>query len=59
MLVDTVLVQEVEFTWKGKGSEVLLTGDFLQWDAKVPLEKGSNGSFTVKKVSLSSTCILD
>lgn len=45
----TLLVQEVEFTWKGKGSEVLLTGDFLQWDAKVPLEKGSNGSFTVKK----------
>ncbi|KAG6545168.1 hypothetical protein Mapa_013280 [Marchantia paleacea] len=49
MLVDTVLVQEVEFTWKGKASEVLLTGDFLQWETKVPLEKGSNGSFTVKK----------
>ncbi|KAL3701722.1 hypothetical protein R1sor_019744 [Riccia sorocarpa] len=45
----TLLVQEVEFTWKGQGSEVLLTGDFLQWETKVPLEKGPNGSFTLKK----------
>ncbi|KAG6543094.1 hypothetical protein Mapa_015343 [Marchantia paleacea] len=51
----TLLVQEVEFTWKGKASEVLLTGDFLQWETKIPLEKCSNGSFTLKKVSLSST----
>ncbi|KAL2649965.1 hypothetical protein R1flu_018093 [Riccia fluitans] len=44
----TLLVQDVEFTWKGQGSEVLLTGDFLEWETKVPLEKGPNG-FTLKK----------
>ncbi|CAM6082768.1 unnamed protein product [Calypogeia fissa] len=45
----TLLVQEVEFTWKGQGSEVLLTGDFLNWETKLPLKKGTNGDFSLKQ----------
>jgi hypothetical protein len=48
--MDTVVVQEVEFFWKGQGSEVLLSGDFLNWESKVPMEKGPNGWFVVKQV---------
>jgi hypothetical protein len=48
--MDAVVVQEVEFFWKGEGSEVLLSGDFLNWESKVPMEKGPNGWFVVKQV---------
>ncbi|KAI5083189.1 hypothetical protein GOP47_0002932 [Adiantum capillus-veneris] len=45
----TLVLQEVDFVWKGKGSQVLLTGDFLDWDAKVSLEKGTDGAFHYKQ----------
>nr|XP_024363508.1 uncharacterized protein LOC112276432 isoform X2 [Physcomitrium patens] len=45
-----VVVQEVEFIWKGPGSKVLLSGDFVNWESQVPLEKsGSEGWFVVKQ----------
>ncbi|CAM6033279.1 unnamed protein product [Sphagnum compactum] len=47
--ISTLVVQEVEFFWKGQGSEVLLSGDFLNWESKVPMEKGPNGWFVVKQ----------
>jgi hypothetical protein len=45
-----VVVQEVEFIWKGPGSEVLLSGDFLNWESQLPLMKGPEGWFVVKQV---------
>lgn len=51
-----VVVQEVEFIWKGPGSKVLLSGDFVNWESQVPLEKsGSEGWFVVKQVRGAST----
>lgn len=41
---------EVEFVWKGSGSTVLLSGDFVNWESQLPLEKtGSDGWFVVKQ----------
>ncbi|KAG0569552.1 hypothetical protein KC19_6G099100 [Ceratodon purpureus] len=46
----TLVVQEVEFFWKGPGSKVLLSGDFVNWESQLPLEKtGSEGWFVVKQ----------
>ena len=43
-------VEEIRFSWKGFASEVLLTGDFLNWDVKVPLTRGADDVFTVAQV---------
>lgn len=45
----TLVLQEVDFVWKGEGSQVLLTGDFLGWDTKVSLSKGADGAFHFKQ----------
>lgn len=45
----TLVLQEVDFVWKGQGSQVLLTGDFLGWDNKVSLVKGADGAFHCKQ----------
>ncbi|KAH7291853.1 hypothetical protein KP509_29G038500 [Ceratopteris richardii] len=45
----TLVLQEVDFVWKGEGSQVFLTGDFLNWEAKVPLAKGEDGAFHCKQ----------
>eukprot|EP00250_Pteridium_aquilinum_P014843 c22230_g1_i1 orf=465-1433(-) len=45
----TLVLQEVDFVWKGEGSQVLLTGDFLGWDTKVSLLKGADGAFHYKQ----------
>eukprot|EP00249_Psilotum_nudum_P013562 c24399_g1_i1 orf=124-1002(-) len=45
----TMVVQEVDFTWKGPATEVSLTGDFLKWETMLPLEKGSDGIFHIKQ----------
>lgn len=42
-------MQDVDFTWKGEGSEVLLTGDFLGWETKLALAKGADGAFHAKQ----------
>eukprot|EP00243_Klebsormidium_subtile_P005353 TRINITY_DN212_c0_g1_i1.p1 TRINITY_DN212_c0_g1~~TRINITY_DN212_c0_g1_i1.p1 ORF type:complete len:391 (-),score=76.22 TRINITY_DN212_c0_g1_i1:269-1441(-) len=39
---------EVVLEWKGEATEVSLTGSFLDWDKKVPLEKAGDGVFKVK-----------
>lgn len=44
------MVQEVEFVWKGQGSNILLSGDFLNWETQLPLEKSSDGWFVLKQV---------
>ncbi|KAJ7295294.1 hypothetical protein O6H91_04G031500 [Diphasiastrum complanatum] len=48
-VTSTVVAQEVESVWKGQASEVMLTGDFLCWEHKLPLEKGTNGTFITKQ----------
>ena len=49
-----MVVQEVEFIWKGPGSNVSLSGDFVNWESQLPLEKtGSDGWFVLKQVSCS------
>lgn len=45
----TLVLQEVDFVWKGEGSQVLLTGDFLGWDTKIVLVKGTDGTFHAKQ----------
>ncbi|MCO5558192.1 hypothetical protein L7F22_011771 [Adiantum nelumboides] len=45
----TLVLQEVDFVWKGEGAQVLLTGDFLGWDTKVSLVKGTDGAFHCKQ----------
>lgn len=45
----TLVLQEVDFVWKGEGSQVLLTGDFIGWDNKVSLVKGADGAFHCKQ----------
>lgn len=46
----TLVGQEVEFVWKGPGSKVLLSGDFINWESQLPLQKtGSDGWFVVKQ----------
>lgn len=51
-----MVVQEVEFIWKGPGSKVALSGEFVNWESQVPLEKtGSDGWFVVKQVCFAYT----
>lgn len=51
-----MVVQEVEFIWKGPGSKVLLCGDFVNWESQLPLEKtGSDGWFVVKQACCAFT----
>lgn len=45
-----VVAEEVEFFWKGSGTEVLLTGDFLNWNDKVSLSKLGDNNYQVKQV---------
>lgn len=45
----TVAAEEVNFSWSGPGTEILLTGDFLNWEVKVPLVKLPNGAFSVQQ----------
>ncbi|MCO5597704.1 hypothetical protein L7F22_051785 [Adiantum nelumboides] len=45
----TLVLQEVDFVWKGEGAHVLLTGDFLGWDTKVSLVKGTDRAFHCKQ----------
>lgn len=48
------MVQEVEFVWKGPASKVLLSGDFVNWDSQLELEKtGTEGWFVIKQVCCS------
>eukprot|EP00271_Cylindrocystis_brebissonii_P009890 TRINITY_DN2546_c0_g1_i2.p1 TRINITY_DN2546_c0_g1~~TRINITY_DN2546_c0_g1_i2.p1 ORF type:complete len:317 (+),score=66.10 TRINITY_DN2546_c0_g1_i2:255-1205(+) len=44
-----VALKEVKFVWTGAATVVLLTGSFLDWEKKVPLVKGSDGSFQLKQ----------
>ncbi|CAI5481995.1 unnamed protein product [Closterium sp. Yama58-4] len=41
--------EDVTFSWTGPGSEVLLTGDFLNWEVKIPLVKLPNGTFSARQ----------
>ncbi|CAI5534301.1 unnamed protein product [Closterium sp. Naga37s-1] len=41
--------EDVSFSWSGPGSEVLLTGDFLNWEVKIPLVKLPNGTFSARQ----------
>ena len=54
MACGTVVLQEVDFIWNGEATEVLLTGDFVGWDSKVPLLKGSDGAFHIKQATFLS-----
>ncbi|XP_002991569.2 uncharacterized protein LOC9631897 isoform X2 [Selaginella moellendorffii] len=45
----TLVTQDIIFSWKGQASEVLLTGDFLEWQKQVPLEKSPDGTFQIKQ----------
>ncbi|XP_002971726.2 uncharacterized protein LOC9639981 isoform X2 [Selaginella moellendorffii] len=45
----TLVTQDIIFAWKGQASEVLLTGDFLEWQKQVPLEKSPDGTFQIKQ----------
>ncbi|CAI7919783.1 unnamed protein product, partial [Closterium sp. NIES-54] len=41
--------EDVSFSWSGPGAEVLLTGDFLNWEVKIPLVKLPNGTFSARQ----------
>lgn len=47
------VAQEVVFTWEGDAKEVLVSADYLKWEAKLPLQRSANGSFSIKQVSTS------
>ncbi|GJP36409.1 hypothetical protein CLOM_g20919 [Closterium sp. NIES-68] len=45
----TAVAEDVSFSWSGPGAEVLLTGDFLNWEVKIPLVKLPNGTFSARQ----------
>lgn len=47
-VADVATMKEVEFKWNGFAMEVLVTGDFMNWDQKLTLLKTSDNVFTGK-----------
>ena len=47
---NAVGAQEVEFVWKGPGTEVLFTGNFLSWTEKIKMTKTDDNNFACKQV---------
>lgn len=50
-VADVATMEEVEFKWQGFATEVLVTGDFMNWDQKLTLSKTGDDVFTAKLVS--------